>query len=291
MADLIGARHHSLQRLRRLSRRRSARTDEGAFVLDGPTLLADALAAGVEVDEVVAEPGCPEALLADAAAAGATVRRAAEGALARAVDTVTPHSVAAVARLRDVPASDGLAAAGALALVLVGVSDPGNAGTLLRSAEASGAGAVVFCDSSVDPFGPKCVRSSAGSVLRLAVTREGSSADALAACAAQGRRTVATVVRGGDSYDTIDLAGPVALVLGNEAHGLPPDAAAAVDEAVTIPMAGRAESLNVAMAGTVLCFEALRQRRAAGTAFEQGNGLPMDRPLPNRDSPITGVDL
>ena len=98
MAETIGARHHSLQRLRRLSRRRSARTDEGAFVLDGPTLLADALAAVVEFDEVVAEPGCPEALLADAAAAGATVRRAAEGAMARAVDTVTPHSVAAVAR-------------------------------------------------------------------------------------------------------------------------------------------------------------------------------------------------
>ena len=285
MAETIGARHHSLQRLRRLSRRRSARTGEGAFVLDGPTLLADALAAGIVVEEVVAEPGCPEALLAEAAAAGATVRRAPVGALARAVDTVTPHGVAAVARMAERAAGDVLGAAGPLALVLIGVSDPGNAGTLLRSAEASGAGAVVFSDGSVDPFGPKCVRSSAGSVLRLAVARDGDSADALAACAAHGRRTVGTVVRAGTPYDTVDLRGPVALVLGNEAHGLPPGVAEAVDEAVTIPMAGRAESLNVAMAGTVLCFEAMRQRRAATIAPQQGNRLPVDRHGQNRDAP------
>jgi RNA methyltransferase, TrmH family len=298
MAEPIGFRHHSLQRLRRLSRRRSARTGEGAFVLDGPTLLAEALAAGVVVEEVVAEPGCPDALLAEAAGAGAAVRRAPAGALTRAVDTATPHGVAAVARFVDRPPADALAAAGPLALVLVGVSDPGNAGTLLRSAEAVGAGAAVFCDESVDPFGPKCVRSSAGSVLRLAVAREGGSADALAACAAEGRRTVGTVVRAGTPYDAVDLRGPVALVLGNEAHGLPPSVAEAVDEQVTIPMAGRAESLNVAMAGTVLCFEALRQRRAGAVAAQQGdrldeqhNRLPIDRHLPNRDAPITGVDL
>lgn len=273
MADPIGARHHSMQRLRRLSRRRSARSDEAAFVIDGPTLLAEALDAGVRIDEVVAEPGCPQALLDRAAAAGAVVHRTGDGELARVVDAVTPQRVAAVARLADRPPSEAAGAAGPLALVLVGVSDPGNAGTLLRSAEAAGAGAVVFCDGSVDPFGPKCVRSSAGSVLRLAVARDADRATALAASAAHGRRTVATVVRGGAPYDTVDLRGPVDLVLGSEAHGLPAEVAAAVDQAVTIPMAGRAESLNVAMAGTVLCFEALRQRRTGGTGPQQGNQL------------------
>lgn len=273
MADPIGARHHSLQRLRRLSRRRSARTDEAAFVIDGPTLLAEALAAGVPVDEVVAEPDCPDDLLDRAAAAGATVRRAVAGVLARATDTVTPHGVAAVARLPQREPGEALAAAGPLALVLVGVADPGNAGTLLRSAEAAGAGAVVFCDGSVDPFGPKCVRSSAGSVLRLAVVRNAAADAALAACAAHGLRTVATLARGGVPYDEADLGRPTALVLGSEAHGLPDAVAAAVDAAVTIPMEGRAESLNVAMAGTVLCFESLRRRRHAGTTSEQGNRL------------------
>jgi TrmH family RNA methyltransferase len=133
----------------------------------------------------------------------------------------------------------------------------------------------VFCDDAVDAYGPKCVRSSAGSVLRLAVVREATSGDALAACAAHGLATVATMVRGATVSDVTDLRRPVALVLGSEAHGLPVAVATRVDEAVTIPMAGPAESLNVAMAGTVLCFEALRQRRraegAAETTPEQGD--------------------
>jgi RNA methyltransferase, TrmH family len=278
MAEPIGARHHSMQRLRRLSRRRSARSHDAAFVIDGPTLLAEALAAGVAIDEVVAEPTCPEALLDRAAAAGATVRRTADGLLARVVDTVTPHAVAAVARIADRPVDDVVAAAGPLALVLVGVTDPGNAGTLLRSAEAAGAGAVLFCDGSVDPFGPKCVRSSAGSLFRLAVTRDAASGTALAALATAGCARVASLARGAPPYDAVDLAGPVALVLGSEAHGLPAGVASAVDLAVTIPMEGRAESLNVGMAGTILCFEALRQRRARRAPCEQGNELDATPP-------------
>jgi RNA methyltransferase, TrmH family len=273
MVDAIGARHPSMQRLRRLSRRRGARTEEGAFVIDGPTLLADALAAGVAVEEVVAEPSAPGDLVDRAGAAGATVRRAAEGTLARVTDTVTPHGVAAVARFADVDPDAAVAAAGPLALVLVAVSDPGNAGTLLRSAEAAGAGAALFCDGSVDPFGPKCVRSSAGSVFRLAVGREADSGAALAACAGAGLRTVGTAVRDAPAYDEADLSPPLALVLGSEAHGLPGAVADAVDAVVSIPMAGRAESLNVAMAGTILCFEALRRRRRSTARSEPTNGL------------------
>jgi TrmH family RNA methyltransferase len=261
MAEPIGARHPTMQRLRRLSGRRSARGDEGAFVIDGPTLLAEALDAAVPVDAVVAEPGCPPQLLARAAAAGAAVHRATPGALARVVDAVTPQGVAAIGRFADRPPDDVAAGAGPLALVLVGVADPGNAGTLLRSAEAAGAGAVLFCAGSVDPYGPKCVRASAGSLFRLAIGRDGDTGAALAALRAHGLTTVATLARGAPAYDAADLGGPVALVLGNEAHGLAPEIAAAVDRAVTIPMAGRAESLNVAMAGTILCFESLRQRR------------------------------
>ena len=115
--------------------------------------------------------------------------------------------MAAVARIDDRTSAEAAAAAGPLALVLVGVSDPGNAGTLLRTAEAAGAGAVVFCGGSVDPFGPKCVRSSAGSLFRLAVTRAADSDAALAALAARGIRTVATLARDAPPYDAADLAG------------------------------------------------------------------------------------
>jgi TrmH family RNA methyltransferase len=270
VTGLLSVRHPSVQRLRRLSGRRSARSAEGAFVVDGPTLLADALDARVAVDEVVAEPSCPEALLTRAAAAGAVLRRVADGVLARVTDTVTPQPVAAVARFADVPVLDAAAVSGPLALVLVGVGDPGNAGTLLRSAEAAGAGAVLFCDGSVDPYGPKCVRASAGSVFRLAVTRAADAGDALSRLAAAGLTTVATLARGAEPYDRVDLARPVALVLGSEAHGLPDELADRVDHAVTIPMAGRTESLNVGMAGSILCFESLRQRRQCR---QQGNRL------------------
>jgi RNA methyltransferase, TrmH family len=276
--DHVSIRHPTIKRLRRLSGRRSARSAEHAFVIDGPTLLGDALDAGVPVDEVVAEARCPGDLLARAAAAGATVRLVADGALARVTDTVTPQPVAAIGRFVDVAPAAAASAAGPLALVLVGVRDPGNAGTLLRSAEAAGAGAVLFCDGSVDPYGPKCVRASAGSVFRVAVTRAGDADEALASLAAAGLGTLATVARGARSYDEVDLADPVALVLGSEAHGLPGEVAAGVARAVTIPMVGRTESLNVGMAGTILCFESLRQRRRRDQASDQGNRLDATRP-------------
>jgi RNA methyltransferase, TrmH family len=276
--DHVSIRHPTIKRLRRLSGRRSARSAEGAFVIDGPTLLRDALDAGVPLDEVVAEAQCPADLLARAAEAGATVRSVDDGLLARVTDTVTPQPVAAIARLADAAPATAAAAAGPLALVLVGVRDPGNAGTLLRSAEAAGAGAVLFCDGSVDPYGPKCVRASAGSVFRVAVTRSGGAVEALACLASAGLATLATVARGARSYDQVDLADPVALVLGNEAHGLPGDVGVRVERAVSIPMVGRTESLNVGMAGTILCFESLRQRRRRDQASDQGNRLDATRP-------------
>jgi TrmH family RNA methyltransferase len=276
--DHVSIRHPTIKRLRRLSGRRSARSAECAFVIDGPTLLRDALDAGVPLDEVVAEARCPADLLARAAEAGARVRSVDHGVLARVTDTVTPQPVAAIARFADVPPGTAAAAAGPLALVLVGVRDPGNAGTLLRSAEAAGAGAVLFCDGAVDPYGPKCVRASAGSVFRVAVTRSGAAGEALACLASAGLGTVATVARGARSYDEVELAAPVALVLGNEAHGLPGDLAGRVERAVTIPMLGRSESLNVGMAGTILCFESLRQRRRRDQASDQGNRLDATRP-------------
>jgi TrmH family RNA methyltransferase len=274
VADLVSIRHPTIQRLRRLSGRRSARSAEAAFVIDGPTLLADALDAGVAVEEVVAEPGCPQDLLIHAEASGAAVRWTAEGVLARVTETVTPQPVAAIARFVDVAPEAAASAAGPLALVLVGVGDPGNAGTLLRSAEAAGAGAVLFCDGSVDPYGPKCVRASAGSVFRVAVTRSADAAEALPQLSAAGLTTVATLARGAQPYDHVDLAGRVALVMGSEAHGLSDVVAGHVAQAVTIPMVGRTESLNVAMAGTILCFESWRQRRQGQDhAREQGNRL------------------
>lgn len=234
-------------------------------MIDGPTLLREALAAGVQIEEVFASPSADHAVVDAAAATGATVRAVAPEVLARAVDTATPQGLAAIARQVSVPIEDAVtaAASGPLALVLVDVADPGNAGTLLRAAEAAGAAAVLFCGTSVDPSNAKCVRASAGALFHLPVASGAEVLVVLELLAHHGVRTVATVVDGGVPYDTTDLTGPVALVLGSEAHGLSAPVVAAVDERLTIPMVGRAESLNVAMAGAVLCFESLRQRRGA----------------------------
>jgi TrmH family RNA methyltransferase len=149
-----------------------------------------------------------------------------------------------------------------LVVVCAEVRDPGNAGTILRSADGSGADAVVFSDGSVDPYNPKTVRSSAGSVLHVPVVVAGDRAGILRSFGEWGFRRLGAVVRGGTDYSELDWGMPTALVLGNESGGLPPDLDDELDGLVEIPMAGRAESLNVGVACAILCFEAFRQGRA-----------------------------
>jgi RNA methyltransferase, TrmH family len=224
-------------------------------------LVLDALACGVEVQEVLVEARLDHDVLAAVERHGVPVHHAPDGALAKASSTATPQPIAAIARRPAREARLVIDEAGPLALVLVGVGDPGNAGTLLRTAEATGARAVLFCDESVDPYNPKCVRASAGSVFRVPVST-GDAVEVLQGCQGAGMTRVATVPQGGQPPDEVDLARPTALVLGSESHGLPSSLAPHVDDRVTVPMVGRVESLNVAMAGAVVCFEALRQRRA-----------------------------
>ncbi len=233
-------------------------------MIDGPVLVQEALASGIDVWEVLVEPGEAPEVVQAAGERGVTVLTVAPGVLARAVDITTPQGIVAVAARPEVDREVALAAAaeGPLTLVLVDVADPGNAGTLLRAAEASGAAAVLFCGTSVDPCNPKCVRASAGALFHLPVAGGGDAVSLLEGLGRHGVRRVGTIVRDGAPYHQVDLSGPVALVLGSEAHGLPGDLGELLDVACTIPMAGRSESLNVAMAGSILCFESLRQRGA-----------------------------
>jgi TrmH family RNA methyltransferase len=264
----LGARHQRVERLRRLVRRHSVRTSERAFVLEGAKLLAEALDAGVALEAVFVDHRATghEALLRRAGEAGARVHTLEPGVLERVAGTVTPQPVMAVAGWIDVALDEVLAAD--LVVVCVDVRDPGNAGTVLRSAEAAGAGAVVFCDGSVDVFNPKTVRASAGSLFHVPVVASGPPAEVLERLGGAGLRRFATVARGGTPYDEADLASRVAIVLGNEAHGLPAGLDHVLDGGLTVPMAGRAESLNVGMAAAVICFESLRQRRAGAARSE-----------------------
>lgn len=181
-----------------------------------------------------------------------------EPVLATMADTVTPQGVVAVAEMR--PASVFDVAAGDLVLVLASVRDPGNAGTLVRSAEAAGAAGVVFSQGCVDPYGPKTVRAAAGALFRVPIVRDVGLADALQVLREAGHRVIGADATSPDAVDQADLGGKTTFVLGNEAWGVPVEAEGLLDTAVRIRMPGPAESLNVAVAGSILLFEAVRQR-------------------------------
>jgi TrmH family RNA methyltransferase len=227
-------------------------------------VLGEALRAGATIESVYLDPGAGEAerVVADGClAAGARVFELEAGVLARVTETVSPQPIVGVVNTVAMSLSTLGAAAPDLLVVCSDVRDPGNAGTVLRSAEASGAGGVVFCDGSVDAFNPKTVRASAGAVFHVPVVNGAGTVETLTALGSWGLRRLGATAHDGVDYLDADLAGPVAIVVGNEAHGLAAEALAELDGLVTIPMAGRSESLNVGMATAVLCFEAARQRR------------------------------
>jgi RNA methyltransferase, TrmH family len=247
-------------------------------VAEGAELIRCALESGHAVESVYVSPeGAADVAIRrvcdHAAAGGVRVFPLAAGVLERVADTVTPQPVMAVLPMFDDSAPDGSAARPAsLIVVLVDVRDPGNAGTVLRSADASGADAVVFAGDSVDPYNPKTVRSSAGSLFYVPfAVRDVPVTSVASRLAEHGYRTLGTVVRGGEDYAAVDWSLPTALFLGNESSGLDPGLCEALAGTVAIPMAGRAESLNVGVATAVMCFEALRQRRAAGSTASSGD--------------------
>jgi len=231
--------------------------------VEGATLLGEALGAGAPVESVYVAPtphgdgATPE--VRRAFDAGVRVFDLAPGVLERVAGTVTPQPVLAVVGMVTAELAD-LRGPGPI-VVCVDVRDPGNLGTVLRSAEASGAAGVVCCDGTVDVYNPKCVRASAGALFHVPVVAGGEAMTVLDALGDLGRRRLAAVVDAGEAYTEVDLSAPVALVLGNEATGLPAGMLERMDGAVRIPMEGRSESLNVGMACAVLCFEAARQRR------------------------------
>ena len=264
----LGFKHKRIQRLRRLVTRRSTRDAERAFVVEGVKVLAEALDAGAPLESLYLAPGA-----ATSASAGAVIDRAVDagirvfdlgpGVIERVSGTVTPQPLLGVAPYVDV-SLDALRAAATAGrgpvVVCVDVRDPGNLGTVLRSAEAAGAVGVICCEGTVDVYNPKSVRASAGSLFHVQVVSGGDPVEVLSTLGDWGVQRMATRPSGGTPYFRADLTRPSAIVLGNEASGLPAEVEELVDEVVTIPMAGRGDSLNVGMAAAVLCFEAARQR-------------------------------
>jgi RNA methyltransferase, TrmH family len=232
------------------------------FLADGPNAVAGALSVDGCVVEVFATPAATEEH-ADLAAAGARWTLVDEPALASLSDSVTPAGLVAVCRFLDVSFQSLPDAAPRLVAVCADVRDPGNAGTVIRTADAAGADAVVLAGSSVDAYHPRTVRASAGSLFHLPLVTE---PDPLAAVrAARDAGLVVLAADGAGELDLYDadeqLARPTAWLFGNEAWGLPAELAAAADHRVRIPIHGRAESLNLATAAALCLYTSARIHR------------------------------
>lgn len=261
-------RHQRVARIRRLIAKKSLRTSERAFVAEGPKVVESAMSADAPFEAIYVDSGADLTestveLLDVARTKGIRVFGLDRGVMERVGDAVTPQPLLAVVGFIDRPLAD---LASGNVLVLVDVRDPGNVGAIIRSADAAGIDAIVVCDGCGDIYNPKTVRASAGSLFHLPLVRAGSPTEVLGTLDGLGFSTVAMVARDGEDYSTASLDAPVALVFGNEARGLEPTVIARCSQQVTIPIAGGAESLNVAMAATVVSFELARRRRTAPSA-------------------------
>ena len=292
-ALLSNPRSDRVKAVARLSGR-SARLRAGRFLVEGPQAVREAVTHTVErrhhspagapragaVRELYATGEAaqryPE-ILESAATAGIFARPVSDEVLAAMLaegGTLSPQGLLAVCDLITVDLEPVLAAAPALVAVLSQVRDPGNAGTVIRAADAAGADAVLLTDASVDVHNPKAVRATAGSLFHLPVVAGVPLPDVVAGLRAAGLRVLAADGAGAIDLDDLSdeaetdpgalLAGPVAWVFGNEAWGLPDADRALADAVVRVPVHGRAESLNLATAATVCLYATARaQRRAA----------------------------
>ncbi len=197
--------------------------------------------------------------------AGVEVVLASEAVLDGMADTITPQGVVAVAEQFPTTVEEIFAAAPRLVAVCEQVRDPGNLGTIIRAADAAGADAVILTGRSVDPYNPKVVRATTGSIFHVPVSVGGDLDVVVAQARAAGLRVVAADVKGGDLLEARAegvLDGPIAWVFGNEAHGLADDAVELADLALRVPIYGRAESLNLATAASVCLYETAFAQRA-----------------------------
>ena len=254
---------------RRLAKR-AFRARDRRFLAEGPQAVREAVGRPGTVVEVFvtrdAAARHPEILVA---AGGAPVHLVSGEVMTALAQTVSPQGMVAVCSVLDRPLAEVLAEAPRLVAVLAHARDPGNAGTVIRTADAAGADAVLLTGESVDPYNAKCVRASAGSLFHLPVCVGGSVEADLPSLRAAGLRVLAA-----DGHSDLDLDstadrglldGPTAWVFGNEAWGLPETTRALADEVVRVPIHGRAESLNLATAAAVCLYASARAQRKGST--------------------------
>ena len=256
---ITSVQNPKIQWVRKLQSQARLRRQEGLFVVEGVRLVEEAVQSGWRAQLVLHTGALSERgrdLINQYASRGAVVEETTEPVLASASDTRTPQGILAVVEQPQLPFPDGLD----FILIVDQLRDPGNLGTLLRTAAAAGVQAVLLTPGTVDPFSPKVVRAAMGAHFRLPLCSP--EWDSLPDLIPQGVRVFLADPGGGQVYTRVDLTVPLALVVGGEAEGVGTRAAALAHDRVHIPMAGDVESLNAAVAAAVLLFEVKRQRTA-----------------------------
>ena len=237
------------------------RTQNGLYLAEGLRTAEEAVAykAVETLFYVATDDDRTMRLLEDAAMQNIKLVCVNENVMKKIADTETPQGIIAVCKMRQ-PKLETLLAGGKMLLVLDRVGDPGNIGTMLRTADAAGIGGLVLLKGCADIYAPKTVRSSMGSLFHIPVLSGVSEQEFVSAAKKAGYDLLVTCLDGADNLYKADLSGRIAFVMGNEAGGVSENLLEKADKRVYIPMAGRAESLNVAMAAGIVMFEALRRK-------------------------------
>ena len=237
------------------------RTQNGLYLAEGLRTAEEAVAykAVESLFYVATDDDRTMRLLEDAAMQNIKLVCVNENVMKKIADTETPQGIIAVCKMRQ-PKLENLLASGKMLLVLDRVGDPGNIGTMLRTADAAGIGGLVLLKGCADIYAPKTVRSSMGSLFHIPVLSGVSEQEFVNAAKKAGYDLLVTCLDGADNLYKADLSGRIAFVMGNEAGGVSETLLEKADKRVYIPMAGRAESLNVAMAAGIVMFEALRRK-------------------------------
>lgn len=241
------------------------RRDSGLIVVEGPAAVGEAVSSGVGVDELFVTAAARHRfgdMIDLCGNAGADVIEVSEAVMAALAETSSPQGVVATCRWTPVSLADAFTA-GKPSVILEGAADPGNAGTIIRTADAAGAGGLVLTEGSVDPSNGKCVRASAGSIFHLPIATGATLSQAIEQARSVGQTVVVATGDGEDDLGEWMSGRPrdrsLCWIVGSEAHGVTDEARAAADARVRIPILGRAESLNVASAAAVCLYAAVWQ--------------------------------
>jgi RNA methyltransferase, TrmH family len=258
---IVQSRQNSRVKELRSALKKGARTESGLIAIEGFHLLEEALRSGLRVATIFFRSGENHALENLPHSSHTEILELSPEVFASAVTTESPQGIAAFVEPPEFHLNDLFAVQNPLFTVAVNLQDPGNFGTLVRSAEAFGATGLLAVKPSPSIWNPKSLRASSGSAFRLPVVYADQQ-HFMQELERRGIRRIAATVDGGNPAPKLDLTRPSAIFIGNEGSGLSPETVAACDDRITIPCPGPVESLNAAIAASILLYEAARQRQA-----------------------------